>query len=119
MQRSYRFLPSFLAELAGSKFHTLLKLVAEGSRIPKTTGICNLCYGVLWGMQHSGSGSQSQPHQILFGRDVFLLHKQAVQVRAVYADISSNIRNMDIVAVIIMDVINRFFQISLCVAAIF
>ena len=82
----------------------LLKIVAEGGSVFKTAGKSDLCNGIIGGAEHLDSHSEPVPEKILLGRSIFMLHKDSVQISPVYAHMSGNVRDPDIVAVVVLDV---------------
>ena len=68
---------------------------------------------MIGGTKHIAGGSYPKLLQIFFGRHLLLLHKDPVQVSTVNSDEGCDLRDVDIVAVVIFHIFSCHFQINL------
>ena len=80
----------------------LFKIIAERGGVFKAAGESDFRDGVVCRAEHLNRHPQPVPEKILLGRGVFMLHKDLVQIGAVYAYVSGYVGDPDIIAVVVL-----------------
>ena len=81
--------------------HLLAKISGKCRAITEAAGECNFSDGIIGRTEHLRGDAQAVPHQIFFGREVLMLHKDPIEVGAVDAGVAGGVRNADRIGIII------------------
>ena len=91
--------------------HLLTKISGNCRAITEAAGECNFSDGIISRTEHLRGDAQAVLHQIFFGREVLMLHKDPIEVGAVDAGVAGGVRNADRIGLIIFQVFFCFCKI--------
>lgn len=91
--------------------HLLTKIPGKSRAVAEAAGECNFRNGVVGGTEHFDGDSEAMSHQILFGREVLMLHEDPIEVSALDAGVAGGVGNADRVGIIIFQVFFCFCEI--------